>query len=151
MAHRNDLTGIGLFAAAPLVFGAAIMWTAPFIVPEWVALNVHTVLLAYAGIVASFIAGAGAASALDAGAAPRATPYLAAALFAWFAIWPAGLLYFSVPAVWRYLILIIVFAWLGLRSAGASSGYGAIPPRMIFWICISLILIMARLAFWRHY
>ncbi len=151
MAQR-DLTQLGLYAVAPFVFGAAVMWLAPVVIPQWVALNVHTLVLAYGGIIAAFFAGVGGASALRSGSSAQATPYMAAALIAWFAIWPAGFLYFSLPAAWRYLILILVFAWLAMRaSAPSSSGYGAIRVRMTFWICVSLALIMIRLIAWRNF
>lgn len=152
MTPQRDLMQLGLYAVAPFVFGAALMWASPVIVPQWVALNLHTLVLAYGGILAAFFAGAAAASALRAGSAAGAAPYMAAALAAWFAIWPAGFLFFSVPAVWRYLILILVFLWLGMRIEPApSSGHGSVRSRMTFWIVISLGLIMVRLVAWRHY
>ncbi|NWG92367.1 MAG: hypothetical protein HXY21_07635 [Parvularculaceae bacterium] len=150
MAQQDDLTRLGLYAVAPFVFGAAILWLSPIIVPQWAALNVHTLILAYGGIIAAFFAGAAASGALHAGDAARAAPFLAAALIAWFAIWPSGFLYFSVPAVWRYLILILVFLWLSMRGS-SHSAYGAVRQRMTFWIAISLVIIMARLIVWRHY
>jgi hypothetical protein len=150
MAQHDDLTRLGLYAVAPFVFGAAIMWLSPIIVPQWAALNVHTLILPYGGVIAAFFAGAAAASALQAGDPSRAAPYFAAALIAWFAIWPSGFLYFSVPAVWRYLILIFVFVWLSMRGT-SYSGYGSVQQRMTFWIAISLMIIMARMIAWRHY
>ncbi len=150
MSQQDDLTRLGLYAAAPFVFAAAIMWASPLIIPQWVALNIHTLILAYGGVIAAFFAGAAASGALYAGAASRAAPFLIACLAAWFAIWPSGFLYFSVPAVWRYLILIIVFLWLSMRGT-SQSAYGAVQTRMTFWIAVSLVLIMARLIAWRHF
>lgn len=149
MAPRGDFERLGLYAVAPFVFGAAIMWLAPVLVPQWVALNIHTLVLAYAGIVAAFFAGAAAHSALVHGSAGGAAPFMALAFIAWFAIWPSGFLYFSMPAAWRYLIIIVVFIWLMAR--GTNSAYGAVQARMTFWICLSLFLIMARLIAWRHF
>ena len=63
MAQHDDLTRLGLYAVAPFVFGAGVMWLSLIIVPQWAALNVHTLILAYGGVIAAFFAGAAAASA----------------------------------------------------------------------------------------
>jgi hypothetical protein len=149
MTPNRNFEQLGLYAVAPFVFAAAIMWLAPYIVPQWVALNVHTLVLAYAGIVAAFFAGAAAHSALGSGSPEGASPYLALAFIAWIAIWPSGFLFFTVPAAWRYLIIMVVFIWLMAR--GTNSAYGAVQARMTFWICLSLFLIMARLISWRQF
>lgn len=149
MSQHDDLTRFGLYAAAPFVFGAALIWLSPVVVPHWAAINIHTLILAYGGIIAAFLAGAAAGGALNAGDAARAGPYMAIALAAWFSIWPSGFLVFSVPAPWRYLILALVFGWLAVRTGGHSA-YGSIVARMAFWISLSLLLIMARLLLWRY-
>lgn len=155
MSKQEEMTRLGLFGLAPFVFGAAVMWTSPLIVPQWAALNIHTLVLSYGGIVAAYLAGAGAGAALKSHAPAPMLPGAVAALAAWFAIWPGGFLYFSVPAVQRYLILIAVFVWLMLRDLRATSDlpswYGALRLRLTFWTCISLILIMARLLSWHNY
>ena len=152
MSQQDDLTRLGLYAVAPFVFGAGVMWLAPFVLPQWVALNVHALVLAYGGIVAAFLAGAAAATAVHEGSAARAAaPFAASAIISWFAIWPSGFLYFSVPAVWRYLILIAVFLWLGARDQSGPAWYIALRTRITFWTCVSLVLIMSRLITWRYF
>lgn len=158
MAHQqDDLTRLGFLGLAPFVFGAAFVWAGPLFLPQWIALNIHTLVLAYGGIIAAYMAGMGAGAGLKSQAPQPLLPGMIAALVAWFAIWPAGFLYFSVPAVWRYLILIVVFVWLLLRDLRAvaagdfPSWYGALRTRLTFWTSISLVLIMARLISWRHF
>lgn len=152
---QEEMTRLGLFGLVPFVFGAAVMWTSPLIVPQWAALNIHTLVLSFGGIVAAYLAGIGAGSALRIHSPASLVGGVTATLAAWFAIWPGGFLYFSVPAVQRYLILIAVFAWIllrDLRRAGDfPSWYGALRTRLTFWACISLILIMARLLSWRQF
>jgi len=156
---QEEMTRLGFFGAAPFVFGAAAMWMAPFIIPQWAALNIHTIVLAYAGVIAAFLAGTGAGASLKGGhdAYEPFLPRMIAVLIAWFAIWPGGFLTFSVPAVWRYVIIIAVFAWLLMRDlattakGGFPAWYGALRTRLTFWACASLILIMSRLIIWRYY
>lgn len=153
--QKEEMTRLGLLGLAPFVFGAAVMWTSPLIAPQWAALNIHTLVLSYGGIIAAFLAGAGAGAGLKSRSAASLTGAMIAALAAWFAIWPGGFLVFSVPAVQRYMILIAVFVWIllrDLRRAGDfPSWYGALRTRLTFWACISLILIMARLISWRQF
>ncbi|MEK7266788.1 MAG: DUF3429 family protein [Pseudomonadota bacterium] len=149
------MTRLGFFGLAPFVFGAAVMWTSPLIVPQWAALNIHTLVLSYGGIVAAYMAGAGAGAGLKSHSPASLQGGVIATLAAWFAIWPGGFLTFSVPSVQRYLILIAVYVWILLRDLRAGgdfpSWYGALRTRLTFWACISLILIMARLLSWHNY
>ncbi|MFN3961254.1 MAG: DUF3429 domain-containing protein [Parvularculaceae bacterium] len=159
LRDEEEMTRLGFYGVAPFVSGAAVMWMSPFIIPQWAALNIHTIVLAYAGVIASFLAGTGAGASLKGGhdAYEPFLPRMIAVLIAWFAIWPGGFLTFSVPAVWRYVIIIAVFAWLLIRDlATAAKGgfpawYGALRTRLTFWACVSLILIMSRLIVWRYY
>lgn len=153
--QQEEMTRFGMLALAPFIFGAAMMWMAPLIIPQWVALNVHTLVLAYGGIIAAYIAGVGAGAGLKSRAPISLLPGMIATLFAWFAIWPSGFLTYSLPAVQRYMILIAVFVWILLRDLRAAgdfpSWYGALRTRLTFWASISLILIMARLISWRYF
>lgn len=156
MTHQQDeMTRLGMFGLAPFVFGAAVMWTSPLIFPQWMALNIHTLVLAYGGIIAAYMAGVGAGAGLKSHSPASLVPGMIATLAAWFAIWPGGFLVFSVPSVQRYLILIAVYVWILLRdlrsSADFPSWYGALRTRLTFWACISLTMIMARLLSWHHY
>ncbi len=154
MTPQEEMTRLGFFGLAPFVFGAAILWLSPFLIPQWAALNAHTLILAYGGIIAAYMAGAGAGAGLKSLAAQPLLPGMIAALIAWFAIWPSGLLYFSVPAVWRYLLLILVLLWLLLRDLRAAadfpSWYGPLRIRLTMWASLSLALIAARLASWGY-
>ncbi len=153
--QQEEMTRLGLFGLAPFVFGAAVMWTSPLIAPQWMALNIHTLVLSYGGIIAAYMAGVGAGAGLKSHAPASLLGGMIATLAAWFAIWPGGFLYFSVPSVQRYLILIAVYVWIlmrDLRAAGEfPSWYGALRTRLTFWACISLVLIMARLLSWHNY
>lgn len=159
LRDQEEMTRLGFYGLSPFVFGAAVMWAAPFVIPQWAALNIHTLVLAYAGIIAAFLAGTGAGASLKGGyeAAESFLPRMVAALIAWFAIWPGGFLTLSVPAVWRYAIIIGVFAWLLIRDlettakGGYPAWYGALRTRLTLWACVSLILIMSRLITWRYY
>ncbi|HNR77290.1 MAG TPA: DUF3429 domain-containing protein [Parvularculaceae bacterium] len=153
--HQEELTSLGFLSLTPFVLGAAVLWLSPFIIPMWVALNVHTLVLTYGGVVAAYIAGVGAGAALKSHAPQSFAPGMIAALAAWFAILHGGFLTLSAPAVWRYVILIIVFVWLLMRDLRAvddlPSWYGALRTRLTFWAAISLTLIMARLLAWGYY
>ncbi|MFN0024453.1 MAG: DUF3429 domain-containing protein [Parvularculaceae bacterium] len=159
LRDQEEMTRLGLYGLTPFVFGAAAMWLSPFIVPQWAALNIHTIILAYAGVIASFLAGTGIGASLKGGHETYEPflPRMIAVVVVWFAIWPGGFLTFSVPAVWRYLIVITVFAWLLMRDLETTargsfpSWYGALRIRLTFWACVSLVLIMARLITWRHF
>lgn len=155
MRQRDELTRLGLYGLAPFVFGAAIMWISPLIVPEWIALNIQSLVLAYGGVTAAFLAGAGAGAGLRSLHQPAPAPVAIAVLACWFVIWPAGFLTWSAPLVWRYLALIAVFVWLLLRDLKAAenfpSWYAPLRIRLTFWTCVSLVLIMARLISWRQF
>lgn len=159
LRDQEEMTRLGLYGLAPFVFGAAVLWVSPFLIPQWVALNVHTLVLTYAGVIAAFLAGTGVGASLRGGHETYEPflPRMIAVLIAWFAIWHEGFLTISVPAVWRYLIVIVVFAWLLMRDVettakgGYPAWYGALRTRLTFWACVSLILIMSRLITWRYY
>ncbi|HBS34461.1 MAG TPA: hypothetical protein DEA50_05200 [Parvularcula sp.] len=156
---QEEMTRLGFYGLAPFVFGAAVMWLSPFIVPQWAALNIHTIVLTYAGIILAFLAGAGAGAALKSG--PEAQepflPRMVVALAAWFVILHGGFLTFSIPAAWRYLIVIALFVWLLMRdlrtaaNGGFPSWYGALRIRLTLWAIVSLVLVMSRLILWGYY
>ncbi len=153
--QQDEMTRLGLLGLAPFFAGAIIVWLSPVIVPQWVALNIHTLVLSYAGIIAAYLAGAGAGASLKSHAPVSILPGMIAVLFAWIAIWPGGFLTFSLGAVQRYLILIIVYVWVLYRDLSASgdfpSWYGALRTRLTFWAAISLLMILARMLSWRQF
>lgn len=155
---REEMTRLGQLGLAPFALGAAAVWLSPIALPEWMALNIQTVVMAYAGIIAAWLAGGGAGAMLaKEGPKDSFLPGMIAALVAWFAIWPGGFLTFYVPAVYRYLLLIAVFAWLYARDRDyVLKGlypvwYGALRQRLTLWAVVALVLIMSRMILWRHF
>lgn len=155
---EEEMTRLGLWGLAPFAVAAVAAWLSPIIIPQWIALNLHSLALAYGGIIAAWLAGAGAGAGLRGGG--PGGPYLPgmiAALIAWFAIWPSGFLTLTIPPVWRYLVLIVVFAWLLMRDLRAVEAghfpawYGPLRTRLTFWACVFLIIIMSRLITWAYY
>lgn len=158
MAHdEEEVTRLGLWGLAPFAVAAVAVWLSPIIIPQWIALNLHSLALAYGGVIAAWLAGAGAGAALRGGGAGPYLPGMIAALVAWFVIWPSGFLTLSVPAVWRYLILIVLFSWLLMRDLAAVAAgqypewYGRLRTRLTFWACVFMIIIMSRLITWAYY
>jgi hypothetical protein len=155
---REEMTRLGNWGLAPIALGAALLWLAPFVVPQWIALNFQTIAMAYAGVIVAWLAGAGAGAMLTKeGPRDSFLPGMIAALVAWFAIWPGGFLTFSVPAVYRYLLLIGVFAWLYVRDqAFVQRGfwpawYGELRQRLSLWMIVGLVLIMSRMIMWGYF
>ncbi|GAB4518216.1 MAG: hypothetical protein Kow00133_03120 [Amphiplicatus sp.] len=134
------MTRFGLLALAPLALAAIALWLAPWALPLSFALDMHQMALAYAGIGAAFLAGAGARG--------RAAPsgYVLAALAIWIAIWPGGIFHVALGAAWRYLIIIgvLIYLWLRMRPGGLLA-------RLIFWAAVALTLIMSRLMLQGYY
>lgn len=150
----EELTTLGLLGLIPFVFGAAAVWLSPLLIPQWVALNIHTIVLTYSGIIAAYMAGMGAGAALNGAPPASPLPGMIAALAACFAILHGGILTFSASATQRYLIMIAVYVYLLLRDLRAAgdfpSWYGALRTRLTFWACVSLTIIMARLVSWYY-
>ena len=59
LRDQEEMTRLGFWGLAPFVVGAAVMWVSPFLVPQWAALNIHMLVLTYAGVIAAFLAGTG--------------------------------------------------------------------------------------------
>ncbi len=159
LRDQEEMTRLGFYGLTPFVFGASAVWLAPVVFPMTLALFIQSMVLAYAAIIAAFLAGTGAGASLKGGAETYEPflPRMLAALIAWFAIWPDGASAISMPAVWRYLIMITVFGWLLMRDletaakGGFPAWYGALRLRLTFWACVSMILIMSRLVTWRYF
>ena len=157
-SRKEELTRLGFAGLVPLVAGAVLVWLLPAITPQWVAMAVNKIVLAYAGVIAAYMAGAGAGAIL---ASPNQTrepllPGMIAALIAWIAILPDGFFFLYLPFFWRYALLILVFAYLLLRDLRAvetgqlPSWYGNLRVRLTLWACLSMALIATRMAFWGH-
>lgn len=159
--RQEELTRLGFAGVIPFIGGAVLVWVLPLLgsYAEAIAMNIHTVVLAYGGIIAGYMAGAGAGAII---ASPvktqeRLLPGMIAALIAWFAIMPNGFLMFSIGAAWRHGLIIFVLIYLLLRDLRAvdnnqlPSWYGNLRVRLTLWACIGLLFIAIRLALMGQY
>lgn len=136
----EDMTRFSLLALAPLALAAVALWSAPWALPLSFALDMHQMALAYGGVGAAFLAGAGAYRH----GAPSG--YVLPVLAVWIAIWPGGIFHMALGAAWRYFIIIgvLIYLWLRMRPGGPLA-------RMIFWAGVALTLIMSRLMLLGYY
>jgi hypothetical protein len=150
--RQDEMTRLGLMGLAPLWAPAVLIWAAPLVVPMSAAALLVEIALAYAAVIAGYLAGVGAGAMLARPDSPR-EPFvfgMAAALIAWFAILPIGPL---APAM-RAFLIILVLIYLLLRDLRAVSGcdlpgwYGALRVRLTFWASLAILLIMSRLILW---
>lgn len=157
--QQNEITRLGAIGLAPFAVGAVGLWLSPWLLSQTLALDLHQITLAYAAVVAVYLAGIGAGAKL----APRLDASsgfmsgVVAALAVWAAIWQGGVFYFSFGAVWRYLIILCVLIYLLFRDRAAVQAgllpkwYGELRTRLTFWASMSLVLIMSRLLLWGYY
>ena len=148
--QRAEMTQLGYLGLLPFVIAAVSAWLAPWILPQWLIHNIVDVAVVYGGVIAAYMAGAGAGAMLGAGR-PRESflPGMIAALVAWIAIWPpmTGL---ELSVEWRCFLLIGVLVYLLLRdlravdAVGLPRWYGSLRIRLSFWACLSLAMIGAR-------
>lgn len=157
--RREEMTRLGLLGLLPLAIAAIGLWMAPWALPMRFALDLHQMALAYAGIVAAYLAGIGAGGML---AAPGRTAEgllagMVAALIAWIAVWGGGLFNIVLGAAWRYALVIGVLAYLWLRDVRAAEAgelprwYASLRGRLTFWACLCLLAIMSRMLLWGYY
>jgi hypothetical protein len=152
-SQQETMTQLGLFGLIPLAAGAAGAWASPWLIPGGLAYGLSEVSLIYSAVVASYIVGVGAGGALSRNAfsLDAARTGMIAALVAWLAAWPPGVLFITLPDILRYAIMILVFAFLLLRdlravAAGAlPQWYGGLRTRLTFWASLLLAAMMARL------
>ncbi|MFQ5564057.1 MAG: DUF3429 domain-containing protein [Parvularculaceae bacterium] len=157
--QEDEITRLGFIGLIPFAVGAAGLWLSPWILPQTLALDLHVITLAYAGVIAVYLAGIGAGAKL----APRLEARgefisgAVAVLAVWTAIWQGGVFYFSIGAVWRYLIILLVLVYLLMRDRAAVRAgllplwYGELRTRLTFWAGMSMVLIMSRLMLWGYY
>jgi len=154
--QQKSLTNLGFTGVIPFIIGAVVMWLSPLIIPAWIALNIHTIVLAYGGIITAYMAGSGAGVILGGKINEPLWPGMTAALLAWIAILPGGFLIFTIPAAWRYGIIIFVLTYLLFRDLRAvernqlPKWYGDLRVRLTLWASASLFLIAVRLALMGH-
>jgi len=156
--HREEMTRLGLLGLLPLAIAAIGVWMSPWALPMYIALQLHSMALAYAGLVAAYKTGVGAGGALAAG--ERSKEGLTAGIVALLVVWLAlgqGLFGFALGAAWRYALVLGVCFYLFLRDRRAVAAgelpawYGEVRMRMTFWTSICLLAIMSRLLLWGYY
>lgn len=157
--RQEEMTRLGLFGLLPLAITAIGLWMAPWALPMRFALDLHQMALAYAGIVAAFLAGIGAGGMLAAPGrtAEGALAGMIAMLVAWIAVWGGGLFSIVLGAAWRYALVIGVLIYLWLRDVRAAEAgelprwYALLRGRLTFWACLCLLAIMSRMLLWGYY
>ncbi len=158
--RQAEMTRLGLMGLVPFLFGAAAVWIAPLF-PEGdiFALTMHSMVLAYGGIIAAYMAGVGAGGLLVGGRAENEPllPGMIIALVAWVAVW--GNLPFTlvIPGAWRHGLVLVALIYLLLRDLRAveagnlPSWYGALRIRLTFWAGLSITAVILRLILWSNY
>lgn len=147
------LTRLGHYGLLPLILAAIAVWAAPWGMPFNIAMDMHQLALAYAGVVAAYLAGIGAGGAIAGGSREVSVAGgMVAVIVAWIAIGQASVLAIAPGNVWRYIAVIVVLAWLLARDLSAASS-GALPAwyadlrtRLTLWASLLLALIALRLA-----
>lgn len=147
-----NLSRLGHYGLLPLILAAIAIWASPWGMPFNIAMDMHQLALAYAGVVAAYLAGVGAGGALAGrGGDVSLTGGMIAVIVAWIAIGQASVLAIAPGNVWRYVAVIVVLAWLLARdlaavSAGALPGwYGELRTRLTLWASLLLAAIALRL------
>lgn len=150
--RQDEMTRLGLLGLLPLWIPALLIWAAPLVVPLSLASLLVEIAFAYAAVIAGYLAGVGAGGLIGR-REDRGEPLafgMAAALVAWFAIWPTG----PFAPAWRAVLIILVLSYLLLRDLRAAAAgdfpawYGPLRIRLTFWAALALLLIMSRLLLW---
>lgn len=150
------MTRLGYMGLIPFGFGAVILWLSPWFVSPSIALTIQNGTLAYAGIIAGYMAGMGAGGMLTRDRAGIMTylPGMIATLIAWLMIVPNGYFFLSIPSIWRTLIMASVFIYLYLQDMRMVMNedwprwYAELRLRLTAWVIIALVAIFARLLLW---
>lgn len=153
---ERAMNRLALYAHLPLALAALGLWMAPWLAPIGLALDLHQMAIAYAGVGAAILAGAGLGAALRGGAGGMFGLIVISAMI-WAAIWQGGVLRFAFGAAWRYALLIAAFFYLDLRAqvslkAGGAPFWAApLRRRATFWTCALLAAIGLRLGLLGYY
>lgn len=147
------LSRLGYYGLLPLLIATLVIWAAPWGAPFSLAFDAHQLALAYAGIVAAFLAGIGTGVSLSGRAgAPTLGGGIMAAIALWAAIGQAGVLKFAPGVAWRYALVIAVYLYLlardivATRAGALPQWYGALRLRLTVFVCLMLAAIVAKLA-----
>jgi len=156
MYRKAELTALGYAGLIPFAAGAALVWAAPA-APPGVPLDgelIARVTLLYGGIIAAYMAGAGAGSliAAEKPAAQPLAPGMIAARAAWGALFPAPLwIPGAVGEALRFIVVIAALLCLLILDLGAAragvtpSWYGPLRIRLTTGATLCLALIALRI------
>lgn len=152
-ADAASMTRFGYYGLLPLILAVIGLWLSPWLAPMSLAFDLHQLALAYAGVVAAYLAGVGAGGAL-AGHAKTQASFLGgmvAVVVVWVAVGQAGVLKILPGTLWRYGFVMLVFIYLLARDLGAVSAgvlprwYGDLRARLTAWVSLLLFAIALRL------
>lgn len=152
-AQEAEMTRLGYYGLLPLILAAIGLWLSPWLAPMSLAFDLHQLALAYAGVVAAYLAGVGAGGALASHGKAQASFLggMVAVLVVWVAVGQAGVLRILPGTLWRYGFVMLVFFYLLARDLGAVSAgllpgwYGNLRARLTAWVSLLLFLIALRL------
>lgn len=151
--QEAEMTRLGYYGLLPLMLAAIGLWLAPWLAPMSLAFDLHQLALAYAGVVAAYLAGIGAGGTL-AGLNRAPSSFLGgmiAVLVVWVAVGQAGILRILPGTLWRYGFVMLVLFYLLARDLGAVSAgqlprwYGDLRARLTAWASLLLLAIAFRL------
>ncbi len=163
--ERNDnrnaykaMRRLGYSGLIPFGFGVIIIWLSPWIVDRGLAQTMAKGTLAYAAIIAAFMAGMGTGVHLQQNKSSifAYLPSMIAALIAWVMVLPNGYFFFSLGSLWRAFFIALIFAWLYTRDQAMvrrniwPSWYTDLRLRLTAWVIISLSAIIARMLLWGY-
>ncbi len=161
MANRQkeEMTRLGLFGLLPFIAAAVALWLSPWLLPQYIALDFHQFALVYGGVVVAYLAGAGAGATLSPEVKKFESflPGQLVTLVAFSAILSSGVFFFSLGAVWRHLIILLLLIYLLMRDLQAVSAgvlprwYGQLRLRLTLWAGLAITLIASRLLLWGFY
>ncbi|WP_425409619.1 DUF3429 family protein [Hyphococcus sp.] len=157
--QQEEMTRLGFYGLTPFIVSAAALWISPFILPLGLALDFHHLALVYGAIIVAYLSGAGAGVTLAPTQKLRESflPGQLITLTAFVAVIPDGVLFMTLGAAWRHLVILILLIYLLLRDLNATSAglfpkwYGALRTRLTLWASLSILLIIIRLLTWGYY
>lgn len=157
--QNEEMTQLGLYWVIPFIAAAAALWLSPVLLPQYIALDFHQFALVYGGVIVAYLSGigAGAGLATKTNHGGSYLPGMLVAIAALLVIVPSGTFFFSIGAVWRHLIILLLMIYLLLRDLNnVSAGllpiwYGNLRTRQTLWMGLSIALIITRLYVWGFY
>lgn len=158
--RQAEMTRLGLYGLIPFAFGAIAVWITPLL-PDGAgfARTMHSMVLAYSGIITVYLAGVGAGGLV---AGPRGVndallPNMVVTLIAFLAVWTNLPFHLDIPLAWRHAILFLALIYLLLRDLRAVEAgnlpqwYGPLRIRLTFWASLSILAIISKLILTGNY